>query len=61
MGVLFLDEVDAYMADDIALEVFEIFEELIAEKFIDQVFVISHKETVKELLEDRFKATVFVM
>ncbi len=61
MGVLFLDEVDAYMADDIALEVFEIFEELIAEKFIDQIFVISHKETVKELLEDRFKATVFVM
>ncbi len=61
MGVLFLDEVDAYMADDIALEVFEIFEDLIAERFIDQVFVISHKETVKELLEDRFKATVFVM
>lgn len=59
LKVLFLDEVDSQMSEDISREVFSSLYEMHLDGYFDQIFVITHQESTKELIENNFHAKVF--
>lgn len=59
MKILFLDEVDSQMSEGNSKEVFNAIYEMYQQGHFDQVFVITHQETTKELIENNFHAKVF--
>jgi DNA repair exonuclease SbcCD ATPase subunit len=59
LGVLFLDEVDSFASVDNSRKVFETIGEL--HNKYKQVFIITHKEPVQEMLRNEYRATCFVV
>ena len=61
LGLLLLDEIDSFMSTEVSEEVFRVIGELIEEGQLNQVFIISHNDAIKELLETQYNAHVIVM
>jgi DNA repair exonuclease SbcCD ATPase subunit len=59
LKVLLLDECDNFMDEDIAKNTFTVVNSLIEQEVLNQVIIITHKDSVKELLEGDYKAKVF--
>jgi len=59
LKVLLLDEPDHMMSLDIAQEVFSAINNEIKLGNLNQVFIITHKDTIKEMIENEFHAKVF--
>jgi len=59
LGVLILDEALNFADDNIAKNVFESISQMIEQKKLNQVFVITHKQNVKETLISDYKARVY--
>jgi chromosome segregation ATPase len=59
LKILILDEADSFMDTDVAKVIFTILNNKINNKELDQVFIITHKEEVKQLLQSDFKCKVF--
>lgn len=58
LKVLLLDEVDNFMDENIAKQTFEVINSLIEQGLLNQVILISHKESVKTMLEADYKAKI---
>jgi DNA repair exonuclease SbcCD ATPase subunit len=56
---LLLDEADAFMDNEIARNTFQTIHSLIESNNLEQVIVITHKQSVKDLLEADYYAKVF--
>jgi len=61
LNILILDEVDSYMSEEISKSLYMVLKEMIDEKELDQIFVISHIEQTKELLLKEFNAKGFLV
>jgi len=59
LKVLLLDECDNFMDEDIAKKTFDVLQNLIEQEALNQVILITHKQSVKELLEGDYRARVF--
>lgn len=59
LKVLILDESDNYMDEDIAKNTFKVLNSLIEQDELQQVILISHKQSVKEMLEADYNAKIF--
>lgn len=56
---LWLDEVDKFMSTDQAEKVFAYIYQKVVDGELDQVFIISHNDEIKAMLENTFEAKIF--
>lgn len=59
LKTLILDELDKFMDLTISTEVYTILYDMVQAKVLDQIFIITHKEEIKELITNSFGASVF--
>ena len=59
LKVLFLDEIDHMMSIDIAKKVFNTIYDMYEANVFNQVFIISHKPEIKEMIKNEYRAKVF--
>jgi len=59
LKILILDEADNFLSGDIAKRAFESLNQLIENGDIDQIFLISHKEEIRDMIETDFNGKIF--
>lgn len=59
LRILMLDEVDKFHSLEIAKKEFAIIKDMLDDGYIEQVFIITHKDEIKQVLENDYMAKVF--
>ena len=54
LRILNLDEIDSFMDTEISNQVYSVLNTMIQEKRLDQVFMITHNEEIKDLIQNKF-------
>lgn len=61
LGILILDEVDAYMSDEVSKATFSVIKEYVDNGDLQQVFIITHHNDIKDMMIQEFGAKAFLV
>lgn len=61
LGILILDEIDAYMSDEVSKATFSVIKEYVDNGDLQQVFIITHHNDIKDMMIQEFGAKAFLV